>query len=251
MKIDLNSDLGEGYGLWVMGDDAAMLDVVTSANVACGGHAGDPEIMYQTLRHAVERGVVIGAHPGYPDREGFGRRAIAMSPSQIGRVIAAQVGSLQGIAALAGAEVRYVKPHGALGHLAAADRDVATAVAKAIATLPGKLAVLAISGTALEHAARAAGLQVFSEVFADRAYQPDGQLVPRSHAGAVLHDADEAAERLIHFLETGRMPVIGGNPIELAVQSVCVHGDTVGALAMAKQIRVRLSAAGVILAPFL
>lgn len=250
MRIDLNSDLGEGYGQWVMGDDVAMLDVVTSANVACGGHAGDPEIMFLTLQRAVERGVVIGAHPGYPDREGFGRRAIAMSPSQVGRVIASQVGSLQGIAALVRAEVRYVKPHGALGHLAAADRDVATAVATAIAALPGKLAVLAISGSALENAARATGLEVFSEIFADRAYLPNGQLVPRSHEGAVLHDADEAAERLIRFLETGRMQVIGGKPIELTAQSVCIHGDTTGALAIAKKIRARLDAAGISVAPF-
>ncbi len=251
MKIDLNSDLGEGYGPWVMGDDQAMLALVTSANVACGGHAGDPETMFLTLRRAVESGVVVGAHPGYPDREGFGRRAVAMLPAEVGRIVAAQVGSLQGIAALAGAEVRYVKPHGALGNLAAADCAVADAVAAAVAALPGKLAVLAISGTRLESAARSAGLEVFSEIFADRAYLPDGQLVPRSREGAVLHDAEEAAERLIRFIETGRMPVIGGKPIELAAQSVCVHGDTAGALAMARKIRERLGAVGVSVAPFL
>ena len=251
MRIDLNSDLGEGFGPWAMGDDGAMLDVVTSANIACGGHAGDPQTMFATLRQAVARGVVIGAHPGYPDREGFGRRVIPMQPAEIGRMVAAQVGALQGVAALAGARVRYVKPHGALGNLAADDRAVADAIVAAVAALPGDLAVLAISGTELELAARAAGLSVFSEIFADRAYLPDGRLVPRALPGAVLHDADEAADRLTRFLDSGLMPVIGGDPIPLAVHSVCVHGDTAGAVAMARILRARLDAAGVAVAPFL
>lgn len=251
MKIDLNSDLGESYGPWVMGDDAAMLDVVTSANVACGGHASDAETMFATLRLAAERDVVVGAHPGYVDREGFGRRVIPMQPAEIGRMIAAQVGALQGIAALAGARVRYVKPHGALGNLAADDRGVADAIVAAVAALPGDLAVLAISGTELECASRAADIQVFSEVFADRAYLPNGRLVPRSRPGAVLHDAEEAADRLIRFLDTGLMPVIEGEPIPLAAQSICVHGDTAGAVSMAQVIRTRLDAAGIAVAPFL
>ena len=140
MQIDLNSDLGEGFGPWAMGDDAAMLGVVTSANIACGGHASDPETMFATLRQAAERGVAIGAHPGYADREGFGRRIIPMTPGEIGRMVAAQAGSLQGVAALAGAQVRYVKPHGALGNLAADDRAVADAIVAAVACLPGRLA---------------------------------------------------------------------------------------------------------------
>ncbi len=251
MKIDLNSDLGEGFGPWTMGDDAAMLDVVTSANIACGGHAGDPETMFATLRQAAERGVVIGAHPGYADREEFGRRVIPMPPARIGRMVAAQVGALQGIAALAGARVRYVKPHGALGNLAADDRTVADAIVAAVSALPGNLAVLAISGTDLELAARAAGAEVFSEIFADRAYLPNGRLVPRSQPGAVLHDVEEVADRLIRFLETGLMPAIQGAPIPLAAQSVCVHGDTAGAVSMAQAIRARLGAAGIAVAPFL
>jgi UPF0271 protein len=251
MTIDLNSDLGEGFGPWAMGDDAAMLDVVTSANIACGGHAGDPETMFATVQRAVERGVVIGAHPGYADREGFGRRIIPMKPVEIGRMVAAQVGGLQGIAALSGAAVRYVKPHGALGNLAADDRAVADTIVAAVAALPGKLAVLAISGTELELAARAQGVEVFSEIFADRAYLPNGRLVPRSQAGAVLHDAEDAAARLVRFLETGRMPVIGGTPIELAAQSICVHGDTAGAFAMAQTIRAQLGDAGISVSPFL
>ena len=249
MRIDLNADLGEAYGPWAMGDDAAMLGLVTSANIACGGHAGDPETMFRTLTLARERGVTVGAHPGYADPQGFGRRVIPMAPEEIGRMVAAQVGALQGVAALAGVPVRYVKPHGALANLAADDRAVAGAIVAAVAA--SGLAVLAISGTELETVAREAGVTVFSEVFADRAYLPNGRLVPRSQPGAVLHEARAAADRLIGFLETGLMPVMGGDPLRLAVQSVCVHGDTPGAVAMARDLRARLAAAGVTVAPFL
>ena len=251
MRIDLNSDLGEGYGPWAMGDDAALLGLVSSANIACGGHAGDPDTMFDTLREAAGRGVVIGAHPGYADREGFGRRVIPMTPAQIGRMVAAQVGALQGVAALAGTAVRYVKPHGALANLAADDAAVAQAVAAAVAALPGRLAMLAISGTALEDAARAAGLVVFSEIFADRAYLPNGRLVRRSQDGAVIHDPEAAARRLIGFLDSGLMPVTGAAPIRLAADSICVHGDSAGALAMAALIRSRIEAAGGTIAAFL
>lgn len=251
MQIDLNSDLGEGFGPWTMGHDAAMLDVVTSASIACGGHAGDPETMFATLSAAAARGVVIGAHPGYADPMRFGRRVIPMTPPEIGRMVAAQVGTLAGVAALAGAEVRYVKPHGALANLAADDRAVAEAIVAAVQAMPGRLAVLAISGTALEIAARTAGAEVFSEIFADRAYLPNGRLVPRSTPGAVLHDAETVLRRLLGFLETGRMPVTGSDPIPLAAHSVCVHGDTEGALAMVRAIRQGLHGAGVTITPFM
>jgi len=251
MQIDLNSDLGEGYGPWAMGDDAAMLRIVTSANVACGGHAGDPETMFATLREAAARGVTVGAHPGYADRMGFGRRVIPMPPEEIGRMVAAQVGALMGVAALAGARVAYVKPHGALANLAADDRAVAEAIVQAVGALPWDLAILAISGTELEHAARAAGHAVFSEVFADRGYLRSGRLVPRGQPGALLHDAEAAAERLVRFLSSGLMPVVDGDPIPLAAQSVCVHGDSPGAVALAQTLRARLTARGVTLAPFL
>ncbi|MDR0809625.1 MAG: LamB/YcsF family protein [Gemmobacter sp.] len=251
MRIDLNSDLGEGGDPRAMGDDATMLDLVTSANIACGGHAGDPETMFATLERAVARGVMIGAHPGYADREGFGRRVIPMPVPAIGRMVAAQIGALQGVAALAGAELRYVKPHGALANLASEDRGVAGAIVAAVAALPGRLAILAISGTVLEHAARAAGTEVFSEIFADRAYLPDGRLMPRSCAGAVLHDPDMVVARLVRFLETGLMPAAGGDPIRLSAHSVCVHGDTPGASAMARRLRSAITAAGVTVAPFL
>ena len=249
MRIDLNSDLGEGFGPWAMGDDAAMLGIVTSANVACGAHAGDPEVMYRTLVTARERGVVVGAHPGYADREGFGRRVIPMEPAEIGRMVAAQVGALQGVARLAGVRVAYVKAHGALGNLAAANEAVAGAVADASTALG--LPVLAISGTALERVCRARGVPVFSEVFADRAYLPDGQLVPRSRAGAVIHDARAAAERLVAFLRSGEMPCLDGGVVRLAAESVCVHGDTAGAVVMAREVRARLEAEGIAVGAFL
>ena len=249
--MDLNSDLGEGFGPWSMGDDAAMLGVVTSANIACGGHASDPDTMFATLRMAAERGVVIGAHPGYADPLGFGRRVIPMEPVEIARMVAAQVGALQGVAALVGAKVAYVKAHGALANLAADRRDVADAIAMAVKALPGGLAILAISGTELEAAGRAAGLPTYSEIFADRAYLPNGRLVPRTRPDAMVHGAKAAAERLVGFLDTGLMPVVGGDPIPLAAQSICVHGDSPDAVAMAREIRARLQAAGVVLAPFL
>lgn len=252
MQIDLNSDLGEGYGPWRMGDDAAILDLVTSANVACGGHASDPDTMYRTLRLAVERGVVVGAHPGYADPLGFGRRVIPMTPDEIARMVAAQVGALLGVADLAGARVAYVKPHGALANLAASDTEVAGAIARAIAALRDDLAVLAISGTQLEQAARTAGLEVYSEVFADRGYLPSGQLVPRGQPGALISDPGAATARLLALLDSGKMPVAeeGAAPIPLAAHSICVHGDSPHAIAMAREIRAGLHAAGVTLAPF-
>ena len=249
--MDLNSDLGEGFGPWAMGNDAAMLGLVTSANIACGGHASDPDTMFTTLRLAAERGVTIGAHPGYTDRLGFGRRVIPMEPDEIARMVAAQVGALQGVAALAGARVAYVKAHGALANLAADRREVADAIAAAVRALPGNLAILAISGTELEAAGRAAGLPTYSEIFADRAYLPYGRLVPRASPDAMIHGAEQAADRLIRFLETGLMPVVGGDPIPLAAQSICVHGDSPEAVAMAAEIRARLTAAGLPPTPFL
>ena len=249
-EIDLNADLGEGFGPWAMGDDGAMLGIVSSANLACGGHAGDAEVMFASLRMAAERGVVVGAHPGYADREGFGRRVIPMTADEIARMVAVQVGALQGVAALAGVAVRYVKAHGALANLAADKAEVAAAIAGTVRALPGNLMLLAISGTELEIEGRKAGLEVVAEVFADRAYRGDGRLVPRGQAGAVIHDAEFAAERMLRFAETGQMPVLGGGEVALAARSVCVHGDSPGAVAMARMLRARLDGAGVAIRPF-
>ena len=243
-SIDLNADLGEAFGPRAMADDSAMLTLVSSANVACGGHAGDPETMFRTLSTAAENGVVVGAHPGYADREGFGRRIIPMSHAEVGQMVAAQIGALQVVAALVPVEVRYVKTHGALANLAARDADVAAAIVDAVQRVSPDLAILAISGTAVERVARTAGVPVFSEVFADRGYQPNGELVPRGEPGAMIHDRHEATDRLLRFLETGRMPVVAGEPIELDAHSVCVHGDSDGAVAMARLLRDELVAAG-------
>nr|WP_312847282.1 5-oxoprolinase subunit PxpA [Aliiroseovarius sp. M344] len=251
MRIDLNSDLGEGFGPWAMGDDAEMLSIVTSANVACGGHASDPETMFHTLSLAKDRGVNVGAHPGYNDREGFGRRVIPMSPAEIGRMCAAQIGALMGIAAQVGVPVTYVKAHGALANLAARDRDVAGAIVAAVQHIDPKLAMLAISGTLGEAAARDANAPVFSEIFADRGYLSSGQLVPRGQKGAMIHDAKEAADRLLSFLDSGLMPVVDGDPIRLNAHSICVHGDSAGAVDMAREIHARLTANGVQITSFM
>lgn len=250
-QIDLNADLGEAYGPWDMGDDIAMLSVVTSANVACGGHASDPQTMFRTLTRAKENGVVVGAHPGYADREGFGRRVIPMALDEIGRMVAAQVGALQGVAKLAGVEVVYFKAHGALSNHAARNLDVAQAVVGAVEAMGDGLAILAVSGTQLEVAARKTSLPVYSEIFADRGYLTTGQLVPRDQPGAMIHDAGEAAERLLGYLETGLMPTVDGDPVALDGDSICVHGDSAGAVAMAQEVRRRLKAEGVQVRPFL
>lgn len=249
-QIDLNSDLGEGFGPWTMGDDDAMLSIVTSANVACGGHAGDAETMFRTLTIAAAKGVCVGAHPGYVDRAGFGRRVIPMANDEIGRMVAAQIGALVALAAMVPTTVRYVKPHGALGNLAARDGEVARAIVDAVGSLDGDLAILAISGTQLETVAKAQGVPAFSEIFADRGYTPQGQLVPRSERGAMIHDPSEATDRLLAFLETGLMPTVSGPGIALAAESICVHGDSPGAVDMAVQVRAGLVAAGVNVSAF-
>jgi 5-oxoprolinase (ATP-hydrolysing) subunit A len=250
MRIDLNSDLGEGFGDWRMGDDAAILALVTSANIACGGHASDPDTMVETLTQARAQGVRVGAHPGYADPLGFGRRVIPMTALQIERMVAVQIGALMGAAALAGVPVAYVKAHGALANLAADERAVADAIARATRAVSPDLALLAISGTELQAAGEALGLATYAEVFADRAYLPNGRLVPRSQPGAMLTDASAATQRLLALLETGMMPVLGGGAVALRAQSICVHGDSPHAVAMAQSIRQGLSAAGVTLAPF-
>lgn len=249
-RIDLNADLGEGFGPWRMGNDADLLAIVTSASVACGGHAGDPDIMVETLLAARALGVSVGAHPGYADPAGFGRRIIPMTLDGIERMVATQIGALMGAAALAGVRLGHVKAHGALANLAGDDPDVATAIARAVAAVSRDLVVLAISGTAQVGAAEACGLTVVAEVFADRAYLPNGRLVPRHQPGAVIHDAAAATARMVGFLATGRMPVLDGPAIALTAQSVCVHGDTPGAVEMARHLRRGLTGAGVTCAPF-
>jgi len=250
-NFDLNADLGEGYGPWAMGDDAAMLDIVTSANVACGGHASDPETMFRTLVLARERGIVVGAHPSYPDKEGFGRRRLGSTPAEIEHFVAAQIGALSAIGGLADIGISYVKPHGALANVAAAELPVAQAILRAARAADPALAILAMSGTVLEIEAREQGFTVYSEVFADRGYTDEGTLVPRGQLGDLIHDPDIAAQRILDFADSGLMPSASGKPLELKVDSICIHGDSPRALAMARHVRSRLLEQNITLRPFM
>lgn len=243
--IDLNADVGEGYGAWTMGDDAALLPHVTSANVACGGHAGDPAIMVATLRLAARLGVACGAHPGYPDRAGFGRRELPMDAEALHASLLAQLGALAAIARDAGVPLRHVKPHGALYHRAAHDPQVArTVVAACASVLPGR-AILGPAGSALLHAAAAAGLPVRPEGFADRGYAADGGLVPRGQPGALLADPAAAAAQACAIARTGRAATADGGSVAVIAETLCIHGDSPGAPAIAAAVRAALHADGI------
>jgi UPF0271 protein len=244
MRINLNADLGEGYGPWTMGDDAAMLDIVASANIACGGHAGDPDVMRRTLRLARERGVSIGAHPSYPDLQGFGRRTMSLSAAELENQVAAQVGALSAIAALEAARVTHVKPHGALNNLACANRSVADTICRAVRAIDPALIMLAPAASQLVAAGRAAGLAVIEEIFADRAYLPDGQLVPRSRPDAMIHGAEACLAHVLAMLEAGALIAVDGTRIATPIGSICVHGDSPGAVAVARHLREQLAARG-------
>ena len=245
VTIDLNADLGEGFGVWRLGDDDAMLDVVTSANVACGFHAGDPAGLARTCRAAATRGVRIGAQVSYRDLAGFGRRYIDMAPEDLTADVMYQIGALQALAIAAGSTVSYVKPHGALYNTIVTDRGQADAVAAAVHAVDATLPVLGLAGSEFFAAAAALGLRTVSEAFADRAYRPDGQLVSRREPGAVLSDADQIADRVATMVGTGRVEAVDGSDIPITVESVCVHGDSPGAVQIARAVRARLSAEGV------
>lgn len=249
MALDLNSDLGEGFGPWTMGDDAAMLDIVTSANIACGFHAGDPSIMRATCATAVRKGVRIGAHVGYRDLAGFGRRAIAVAPAELRDEVLYQIGALDAFAKAAGDRVRYVKPHGALYHAAATDGELAEALLTAMTEYDTELALLGPSGTELEAAATEAKVRFVGEGFADRAYTPTGLLAPRGLPGAVLH-ADEAVAQAISIATTGKARTVDGGDVAVSAASLCVHGDTPAAVEMARRIRAALAESGVPVASF-
>ena len=248
--IDLNCDCGEGFGPWQMGDDRAMLDIVTSANVACGFHAGDPDIMAATFALAREKGVAVGAHPGFDDRAGFGRRPIAMSASAVERLVAYQVGAAQALAAQAGHRLTHVKPHGALSNVAMADTETARAIARGARAIDRDLMFLAIAGTELQRAGEAEGLATVHEIYVDRGYTDEGYLAPRGTPGAVLHDADAAAERAAAMVAGGAVISLSGKRVSVDIDSLCVHGDTPGAVAMARAVRAALEAAGMTLRPF-
>jgi UPF0271 protein len=249
-SIDLNADLGEGFGAWRMGDDAAMLDVVTSANVACGFHAGDPDIMARTFALARDKRVAIGAHVAFPDLAGFGRREMAMTPKEIERAVAYQIGAAQAMAAYAGHRVTHVKAHGALAHVAGRDADAAQAVAQATRAVDSSLTLLAMALSEQTRAAERAGLRVAHEVFADRAYRDDASLKPRGEAGAVIEDVDMAIIRVRDMLNEGAIVAASGKRLATPIDSICVHGDTPGAVAMTRRLRAALEAEGFVLRAF-
>jgi UPF0271 protein len=251
MRIDLNCDMGEGFGPWPMGNDDAMLDVVTSANVACGFHAGDPQIMFRTAEAAKRKGVALGAHPGFDDLAGFGRRPIrGMSAAEVERMLAYQIGALQAVAALAGHRVTYVKVHGALNNMANVEEDLALAIARAVQGVDRSLVNVCMPGLAMERASERLGVPVAREFFADRTYEDDGQLTSRSKPGAVLHDPQAAAARVVRTLQEGAVTTTSGRSIPVAIDTVCVHGDEPMAVAMARHVRAALEANGFTLAPF-
>jgi 5-oxoprolinase (ATP-hydrolysing) subunit A len=249
-SIDLNCDCGESFGPYVMGDDAAMLDIVTSANVACGFHGGDPEVMASTFRIAKEKGVAVGAHPGFPDLWGFGRRRLPFSAAEIERLVAYQIGAAQALAAYAGHRLTHVKPHGALSNIATEEQDVAQAVARATKAVDPRLVFLAIAGTKLEGAGKGEGLVVVGEIFADRAYGDDGRLIPRSQKGAVLHEPEKIARRVLDMVQEDAVIATSGKRIAAGIDSICVHGDTPNAVAIARAVRLGLIEAGIALRPF-
>jgi UPF0271 protein len=249
-SIDLNADLGEGFGPWVSGDDEALLEVITSANIACGFHAGDPVIMRRVCEQAVERGVAIGAQVGYRDLVGFGRRRIEIAPQELSADVLYQLGALDGFARAAGGQVRYLKPHGALYHAAATDPGQAGAIIAALLAWNEPLPVLSLPGSVLAAAAADAGLAVVAEAFCDRGYLADGSLVPRAQPGAVLHDRELVATRALALATGAALPAADGSSLYLRPASLCVHGDTPGAVGIARAVRNRLTGAGISLAPF-
>jgi UPF0271 protein len=248
-SVDLNADMGESFGRYRL-DDVVLLDVVTSASIACGFHAGDPVTMREAVTAARERGVVIGAHPGYPDLVGFGRRDMALTPGEIEAIVVYQVGALQGVCASVGARLGYVKPHGALYNRAARDAAAAEAIVRAVRSVDRSLALLGLAGSAMIDAAEKLGVRAVSEVFVDRAYRGDGSLVPRSEAGAVLTDVSAVAERALQMVVTGTVQAVDGSVLSVRADSLCTHGDGLHAVDMVSAVRRRLEESGLVVAPF-
>jgi UPF0271 protein len=248
-RVDLNCDLGEGFGPWSMGSDEEIMDHVTSVNVACGFHAGDPVVMKHTVEMAAARGIAVGAHPGYPDIQGFGRREMSCTPDEIYAFCLYQIGALMVVARSQGVRTVHVKPHGALYNRGARDEEAASAVARASRDADRGLVLVGLPGSAFEKAARDAGIPFASEAFADRAYMEDGSLVPRSRPCSVIHDPEEAARRVLEMVMEGRIISVEGSILHIRPDTVCVHGDTPEALRMARVIREKLEASGVVIAP--
>jgi len=245
VRIDLNCDMGESFGPWKMGADAEVMPNITSANVACGAHAGDPGVMRRTIRAAKEHGVAVGAHPGFADLQGFGRREMQADPAEVEDSLIAQIGALAAMARAEAAPLRHVKAHGALYNMAARDRKLADAVARAIKAFDASLVMFGLPKSPLIEAGIAAGLRVAAEGFADRSYEPDGSLTPRSRPGAVIHDAAVVVDRAVRMVRDGVVLTSEGREIPLKVDTICVHGDTPGAPDLTRRIRAGLEAAGI------
>ena len=236
MQIDLNCDMGESYGAWPMGNDAAIMPFITSANIACGFHAGDPAIMQGTVRLAASFGVAIGAHPGYPDLQGFGRRNMQVSPAEVYTMVLYQIGALQAIARAEGVAVKHVKPHGALYNAAAKDRALADAIAQAVVKCDPQLLLYGLSGSQLIAAGAAAGLRTCSEVFADRTYQPDGSLTPRSQPGALIENVEDAVLQVMQMVEKQSVKCLSGEAVAIRAETICLHGDGAHAVEFVRHI---------------
>lgn len=245
MRIDLNADLGESFGPWPMGRDAELMPLITSANVACGFHAGDPGTMRATVALARRHGVAIGAHPGFPDLVGFGRRDLKASPQEIEDFVLYQVAALAGLAAAQGVRLQHVKAHGALYTMACRDGAMADAIARAVAALDRSLILFGLPESELLRAGRAAGLRVAAEGFADRAYAPDGSLAPRSQPGSVLHDPALVAARAVRMARDREVVAVDGSIVRVEADTICLHGDTPGAVDLARAVRAALQEAGI------
>lgn len=248
--IDLNCDMGESFGAYTMGDDMAMLETITTANVACGFHGGDPEVMAATMAAAKARNVAVGAHPGFPDLWGFGRRRLPYSSDEIVRFLAYQIGAAAGMAALVGHKLTHVKAHGALGNMASEELEIARAVVKATKGVDPELALIVMGGSELERAGLESGLRLVYEIYADRAYDDDARLVSRKLPGAVIHDVDAVTKRVVEMVGEGAVIATSGKRLPVKIESVCVHGDTPGAVAIGRAVRAGLERAGLELKPF-
>ncbi len=249
LAVDLNADMGEGFGRYRLNDDA-LLATVTSASIACGFHAGDPVVMRETVTNALGRGVTIGAHPGYPDLVGFGRRDLAVTPSEVEAMVVYQIGALQAVCAAAGAHLRFVKPHGSLYNRAARDSATADAIARAVRSVDASLILLGLARSALIEAAARVGIRSVSEAFVDRGYRSDGTLVPRGEPGAILIDVSTIAERALRMVETSTVLSADGTVVSVRAESLCTHGDGPDAAEIVRAVRMRLEQAGVSVASF-
>ena len=243
--VDLNADMGESFGPWIMGNDAALLDVVTSANIACGLHAGDWDTMAETMKRAIANGVGLGAHPGFPDLQGFGRRRMHMPPASLANLVRYQVGAAEGMARAAGGTLRHLKLHGAMANMASEDEAMARTCYDAALSVAPELIVMVLAGTAQEKAARSIGCPIAHEIFADRAYNDDATLVDRSQPGAVIHDAALAGQRMVEMVREGAIITESGKRIETRIDTICLHGDTAEAVEIAKSVRQALEDAGI------